>query len=106
MKETIPTRTNVVSAGKQRYKRSQEHSLILARKKAKGRTTTHHPFDYPGKASTHHLSLAQNDLKSPLEIQNTDLVCQPPNDVPFSNVITGVNPNKKRQGNKCGRTQN
>ena len=48
MKVTIPTRSNVASAGKQRYKRSQEHGIILSRKKAKARTNSHHPFALPG----------------------------------------------------------
>jgi len=101
MKVTIPTCSNVVSAGKQRYRRSQEHGIILSRKKAKDRTTSHPPFALPGKANTPHLSLAQNDLKTPPKIPNTDLVCQSPNEVPFTNVITSANQHKKRQGNKC-----
>ena len=31
---------------------------------------------------------------------NADLPCQISNEEPFTNVITGVNQNKKRQGNK------
>ena len=101
MKVTIPTRSNVASVGKQRYKQKQEHGLILSRKKAKARSNSHPPFALPGPANPPHLTLAHNDGKTPPEIQNSDLAGQLANEDSFTNVITGVNQNKKRQGNKC-----
>ena len=101
MKVTIPTRSNVASSGKQRYKREQEHGLILSRKKAKARTNSHPPFALPGTANPPHLTIAYNDRKTPPEIQNDDDTSQLGNEDSFTNVITGVNQNKKRQGKKC-----